>query len=172
MNKSCERLLIWILLSQQLYPCTKHFMLGGGGGGGVVGSLAHKCTTHPHLPTSKTDTKWRIAPCYMEEGHSHTSVLPIRIYQLLKWTLTGISHHVTWGGGGGSLAHKCTTHPHLPTFKTDPKWHIAPCYMGGGVSLAHNCATHPHLPTSKMDPKWCIAPCYICTPKWHQTCNT
>ena len=33
-------------------------------------------------------------------------------------------------GGGGSLVHKCATHhPHPPTSKMDPKWHITPFYI-------------------------------------------
>ena len=29
-------------------------------------------------------------------GHSHTSWLPTRVHQPLKWTLNGVSHHVTF----------------------------------------------------------------------------
>ena len=34
------------------------------------------------------------------------------------------------GGGGGCHSHAiCATHPHPPTYKMDPKWHITQCYI-------------------------------------------
>ena len=47
-------------------------------------------------------------------GHSHTNVLPTRVHQLLKWTLNGVSHHVTFA------PLKMT--PHLENI--NPKWRI------------------------------------------------
>ena len=80
-----------------------------------VNKKRRKCLTYgtPFRGRTTVANAFRLTPPPPQGVHSHTSWLPTRVHQPLKWSLHGVSHHVTFESLDG-----------VRPGKNNPKWRI------------------------------------------------